>query len=173
MRKVLEYLLGQELLFALTCKSNYTHVISLRKDGILPMKRRSAYLRSRELAACMVAHDMTSPDSHLMLFAAAHGCLDGMMVLRETALRVRGMRKPAMLLLEAVIWMCCSGHALRILRVRGVRTSLCLQLKAVIWMCCSGHDTCSGAAEGGQVDTGSAVHFSWDGLRTKDSLPVG
>ena len=45
-RKVLEYLLGQELLFALTCKSNLMHVRSLRKDGILPTQRRSAYLRS-------------------------------------------------------------------------------------------------------------------------------
>ena len=45
-RKMLEYLPGEELSFALTCKSNLTHVRSLRKDRILPMQRRSAYLRS-------------------------------------------------------------------------------------------------------------------------------
>ena len=83
-RKVLEYLLGQELLFALTSKSNLTHVRSLRKDRILPLQHRSEYLRSGELTAYMLAHDMTSADSDLMSIAAAHGCLDGMMVLRAT-----------------------------------------------------------------------------------------
>ena len=65
-RKVLEYLIGEELSFALTCKSNLTHVRSLRKDGILPMQRRSAYLHSRELTIYMLAHDMTSLDHNLM-----------------------------------------------------------------------------------------------------------
>ena len=83
-RKLLEYLLGEELLFALTCKSNLTHVRSLRKDGMLPVPRRSAYLRTRELTTYMLAHDMTRADSELMLIAAAHGCLEGMMVLRAT-----------------------------------------------------------------------------------------
>ena len=82
-RKILEYLPGEELPFALTCKSNLTHVRSLRKDGILLMQRRSAYLRSRELTAYMLAHEMTSVDSNLMRIAAVHGCLEGMMVLRE------------------------------------------------------------------------------------------
>ena len=81
--KVLEYLVEHELLFALTCKSNLTHVRSLRKDGILPMQRRSAYLRSRELTTYMLAHEMTSVESNLMRIAAVHGCLEGMMVLRE------------------------------------------------------------------------------------------
>ena len=83
-RKTLEYLLGEELLFALTSKSNLKHARSLRKDGILPMQRLSAYLRSRELTSYMLAHDMTSVDSDVMSIAAAHGCLDGMMVLRAT-----------------------------------------------------------------------------------------
>ena len=48
------------------------------------MQRRSAYLRSRELASYMLAHDMTSVDCNLLGIAAAHGCLDGMMVLRAT-----------------------------------------------------------------------------------------
>ena len=58
-RQVLEYLLGEELVFALTSKSNLTHTRSLRKDGMLPMQRRSAYLHSAELTTYMLAHDMT------------------------------------------------------------------------------------------------------------------
>ena len=45
-RKLLDYLTGQELLFALTCKSNLAHVKSLREDRMLPRQRRSVYLRS-------------------------------------------------------------------------------------------------------------------------------
>ena len=82
-RKVLEYLLGEELPFALTCKFNLAHVKSLRKDGMLPMQRRSAYLGSRELTTYMLAHDMTSVDHHLMNIAAALGFLESMMVLRS------------------------------------------------------------------------------------------
>ena len=81
-RKILDYLPGQELLFALTCKSNLAHANSLRKDGILPMQRRSAYLCSGELTRYMLAHDMISVDGNLMRIAAAHGCLEGIVVLR-------------------------------------------------------------------------------------------
>ena len=81
-RKMLEYLPGEELLFALTCRSNLTHAKSLRKDGMLPMQRRSAYLCSGELTRYMLAHDMISVDGDLMRIAAAHGCLESIMVLR-------------------------------------------------------------------------------------------
>ena len=81
-RKILEYLPGEELPFALTCKSNLTHAKSLRKDGMLPMQRRSAYLRSRELTTYLLAHDMTSVDSNLMCIAAKCGYLDCVKILR-------------------------------------------------------------------------------------------
>ena len=83
-RKILDYLPGQELLFALTRKSNLANARSFRRDGMLPMQRRSAYLRSRELTAYILAHEMTSVDGNLMRIAAVHGCLEGMMVLRAT-----------------------------------------------------------------------------------------
>ena len=83
-RKMLEYLPGEELSFALTCKSNLTHAKSLRKDGMLPMQRRSAYLCSGELTRYMLAHDMIRVDRNLMHIAAAHGCLEGMVVLIAT-----------------------------------------------------------------------------------------
>ena len=84
-RYMMPFLGGQELMFALASSSCLAQVQlgqTVEEAGTVPAQRKSTYLGSAALTEHAVRSGLLEPSKALMGFAARHGCLEGMQVLR-------------------------------------------------------------------------------------------
>ena len=81
-RKVMEYLQGEELPLALTNTRLLRIARSINEDRTLSAQRKSAYVSSWALTTFVLNHGMVGVNKELMNLTAKHGCLESVKILR-------------------------------------------------------------------------------------------